>query len=95
MTHHPGFELYGQIDHLTITEAARRLDVSRSRLSEVCHGHRPISAELATKLELAGLRSATYWLIRQARYDAHAAAEQPFTGTVQGLLTDRPPEVAR
>lgn len=54
---------------LSVAEAARRLSMSRVALSRVLHGHASISAELAYRLELAGVSTARYWLTLQSNYD--------------------------
>ena len=38
---------------LSITEAARKLEVSRKQLSDVVNGHSEISPEMATRLDKA------------------------------------------
>ena len=43
---------------LTVTEAAKGLDVSRGRLSDLLNGHGGISAEMALRLERTGLGTA-------------------------------------
>lgn len=52
-----------------ITELARRLSYSRPRLSNVLHEKSPITADLALRLEQAGLGSARSWLAMQSAYD--------------------------
>jgi addiction module HigA family antidote len=54
---------------LTITEAARALDVSRVGLSELVNGRRGISPEMAVRLSKAFGGSAESWLVQQAQYD--------------------------
>jgi addiction module HigA family antidote len=56
---------------LTISEAARRLGVSRNRLSRVCHGKARITPELALRLEMAFKPSADSWIGQQAVYDLY------------------------
>lgn len=58
---------------LTITEGAKRLDVSRNTLSRVVHGHAGISAEMAIRLEKMGWGTADSWVRAQAAYDLAAA----------------------
>jgi len=55
---------------LTVTEVARRLGVSRVRLSRVINGKAPITIDLALRLEswLDG-PSAESWLRGQVAYD--------------------------
>lgn len=54
---------------LTVTELAEHLGYSRTHLSTVLNGHAPISADMAYRLELAGLGKARMWLAQQAAYD--------------------------
>ena len=54
---------------LTVTEAARGLDVSRKTLSALLNGRFGISPEMAIRLSKAFGGSAESWLIQQAQYD--------------------------
>ena len=55
--------------HLTVTEAARSLDVSRKTLSAILNGRAGISPEMAVRLSLAFDTSAESWLNQQLQYD--------------------------
>jgi len=73
---HPGqFIYYGCMEDpleecsLTVTEAARKIGVSRVALSRVLNGRASISVSLALKLEAAGWGIADTWLRRQVDYD--------------------------
>ena len=73
---HPGRHIYhGCMEDplgersLTVSEAARKIGVSRVALSRVLNGRARISVSLALKLEAAGWGTADSWLQRQARYD--------------------------
>lgn len=55
--------------HLSVAEAARRLGVSRASLSRVVNGKAAISADLALRLEQAGVSTARTWLAVQANYE--------------------------
>lgn len=59
-----------------ITELARRLGYSRSHISNVLHEKSPITADLALRLELAGLGSARSWLAMQAAHDLWLAKQR-------------------
>ena len=50
---------------LTVSEAAKRLGVSRVTLSRVIHEHAGVSPNLAYRLELAGIGTARLWLDMQ------------------------------
>lgn len=71
---------------LSVTEAAARLGISRVTLSRVLHGHTGVSANLAVRLEEAGVSTARAWLAMQAAPDlaAERAAGVP---TVRRLDT--------
>jgi len=54
---------------LNVTEAARRLGVSRKQLSDIVNGHAGISPEMAIRLDKAFGGGADTWLRLQAAYD--------------------------
>ena len=54
---------------LSVTAAAKWLDVSRQSLSEVLNGHNAISPDMAIRLEKAGWGSAESWLRSQLAHD--------------------------
>jgi addiction module HigA family antidote len=64
---------------IEVTEAARRLGMSRTSLSRVIHGHAGISPDLAIRLERAGVSTARFWMTLQTNYElSHAEQrEQP------------------
>ena len=64
---------------LSVSEAAERLCVSRVTLSRVLNGNAGISADLAIRLERAGVSTARFWVTLQANYDLAQAFrhEQP------------------
>ena len=69
---HPG-EVFRRL-HLeslgiTVTEAAKRLDVTRKTLSELVNGRAGISPEMALRIAKATDTSAESWLEMQAYYD--------------------------
>lgn len=69
---HPGEVLEADVLSelgLTVAEAAARLGVSPVRLSRVIHGHSRVGADLAVRLERAGVGTARAWLAMQANYD--------------------------
>lgn len=74
---HPGRHIYhgcmeaveGFQEGVSVSEAARKLGVSRVTLSRVLNGKAAISVSLALKLEAAGWGKANVWMRRQARYD--------------------------
>ena len=54
---------------LSITEAAAGLDITRTSLSRLIHGHTGISTEMAVRLSKAFGGSAESWLRQQMNYD--------------------------
>ena len=54
---------------VTVTEAARALDVSRKTLSGILNGRAGISPEMAVRLSLAFGPSAESWLNQQIQHD--------------------------
>ena len=54
---------------LSVTEAARKLGVSRKQLSDVVNGHSGISPEMAIRLDRAFGGGADTWVRLQASYD--------------------------
>lgn len=60
---------------LSVAEAARRLGVTRASLSRVVNGKAGISADLALRLEKAGVSTARTWLAMQANYDLWLAMQ--------------------
>lgn len=69
---HPGEALREDVlpeIKMTITALAKHLGYSRVLLSNVMHCRAPISADMAVRLERAGLGKARIWLGRQSAYD--------------------------
>lgn len=61
---------------MNVSNLARHLGYSRGQLSTVLNGRSAISADLALRLELAGLGSARQYLAEQAAYDLWQAAQR-------------------
>ena len=77
---HPGLTLRDDVLPalgLTVTEAARQLDVSRVALSRVLNGRAAISPEMALRIEswlgVARGGEARLWLAEQSAYDVWQA----------------------
>ncbi len=60
---------------LSVTEAAKRLGVSRKQLSDIVNCHAGISPEMAIRLDKAFGESAETWLRLQAAYDLARAMQ--------------------
>ncbi|MCY4113018.1 MAG: HigA family addiction module antitoxin [Chloroflexi bacterium] len=76
---HPGlsvrFDCLAPLD-LSVTEAARRLGVSRKQLSDVVNGRSGISPEMAIRLDKAFGGGAAAWYQLQASYDLAQAMQR-------------------
>ena len=70
---------------LTVTEAAKALDVSRKTLSELLNGHAGISPEMAIRLSLAFDTTAESWLAQQLQYDLWQVEQKRATLRVKRL----------
>lgn len=69
---HPGAVLREDIlkeMQISVTRAAKELNVSRKQLSEVVNEAAAISAEMAVRLEKGFGVSAEFWLDMQKKYD--------------------------
>jgi addiction module HigA family antidote len=61
---------------LNVTEAAKKLGVSRKQLSDIVNGHAGISPEMAIRLDKAFGGGAETWLRLQAAYDLAQARKR-------------------
>jgi antitoxin HigA-1 len=61
---------------LSVTEAAKALDVSRKTLSATLNGRVGISPEMAVRLSTAFGTSAESWLSQQVQYDLWHAEQR-------------------
>ncbi len=76
---HPGESLLCDVlpaIEMTISELAQHLDYPQPQLAAVLNGRAAISADLAYRLELAGLGDAHQYLAEQAAYDLWQAAHR-------------------
>ena len=72
---------------LTVTEAAKKLGVSRKQLSDVVNGRAGISPQMAIRLDKAFGGGANTWCRLQAAYDLAQAMKQADQVKVERLLT--------
>lgn len=61
---------------LSVTEAARKLGVSRTALSRLLNGHAGISPEMALRLSKLFNTSIEMWINIQAQYDTWLISRQ-------------------
>lgn len=71
--------------NLTVTEAAKRLGVTRQALNNVVNGKSAISAEMALRLDKAFGGGAETWLSLQVAYDLAQARQRMGTLTVKRI----------
>ncbi|MEY2343219.1 HigA family addiction module antitoxin [Acidithiobacillus sp. IBUN Pt1247-S3] len=80
---HPGEVLRDYLpEGLSVTNAAKALNVTRQALSALLNGRAGISADMAVRLEAALGVDAGFWLRMQATYDLWAARQR---GTAKGV----------
>ena len=86
---HPGlsvrFDCLAPLD-LSVTEAARRLGVSRKQLSDVVNSSAGISPEMAIRLDKAFGGGAATWYQLQAAYDLAQALKRSDDIHVEPIL---------
>ena len=71
---------------LNVTEAAKRLGVSRKQLSDIVNCHAGIAPEMAIRLDKAFGTGADMWLRLQATYDLAQAMKHADEIKVERLL---------
>ncbi|WP_337840823.1 HigA family addiction module antitoxin [Rheinheimera sp.] len=79
---HPGvvFRVTILEEHgISVTRAAKALGLSRTTMSNFCHGHTPCTVEIAQRIALSIDSNVAVWINLQAHYDAWLAehAEKP------------------
>ncbi|RXZ42831.1 addiction module antidote protein, HigA family [Crenobacter cavernae] len=74
---HPGEVLQDWLEGVSVTEAARKLGVTRTALSRILHGHAGISPDMALRLADASGTSPESWLQMQMSYDLWQAEQRP------------------
>lgn len=76
---HPGeilLEDFMKPMKITARQLAADIDVPPSRISEVIHGRRPITADTALRLGLYFSMDGRFWINLQAEYDMRIASRQ-------------------
>jgi antitoxin HigA-1 len=74
---HPGEVLREYLGDLSVTEAAKRLQVTRAALSRILNGSAGVSADMALRLGDALGTSAELWAGMQTQHDLYQAAQRP------------------
>ena len=88
---HPGLSVrYDCLEplELSVTEAARKLGVSRKQLSELVNARSGISPEMAIRLDKAFGGGADTWLRMQAAYDLAQAMKKADCIRVERITGD-------
>lgn len=70
---HPGVVFRVNIleeNGISITRAAKALGLSRTTMSNFCHGHTPCTSEIAQRIALSIDSNVAVWINLQANYDA-------------------------
>jgi len=75
---------------ISVTRAAKALDVSRKTLSAILNGRAGISPEMAIRLSLAFDTSPESWLNQQAQYDLWLARQKQQEYKVERLSVANP-----
>jgi addiction module HigA family antidote len=73
---HPGEVLRDALGEMTVTEAAKRLRISRMTLSKILNGRNGITAEMSRRLSAAFGSRDSYWHNMQRDYDMQKAREK-------------------
>jgi addiction module HigA family antidote len=73
---HPGKVLREYLGTIEVSEAAKRLRVSRTTLSRILNGKSAISAEMSLQLSDALATHAAFWLGLQLDYDLYHAVRK-------------------
>jgi len=55
--------------HLTVTDVAKAIGVSRKTVSEIIHGHQAITPDMSVRLAMAFGTPDDFWIKRQVEYD--------------------------
>lgn len=74
---HPGEVLQDWLEGISVTDAARKLGVTRPALSRILHGHAGISADMALRLAESLGTSPELWLNMQTAWDLWQAEQRP------------------
>lgn len=85
---HPGEVLREWLAHVSVTDAAKRLGVTRVALSRVLNGAAGISADMDLRLSKALGTSPGTWYAMQANYDMWQA-QLRFRGRVRRITARR------
>ncbi|QBC44452.1 HigA family addiction module antitoxin [Iodobacter fluviatilis] len=74
---HPGEVLQEWLIDISVTEAARKLGITRVHLSRILHGHMGISADMDLRLSASLGTTPGLWMKMQLNYDLWQAEQKP------------------
>jgi antitoxin HigA-1 len=74
---HPGAVLQEWLIDISVTEAARKLGITRVHLSRILHGHMGISADMDLRLSIGLGTTPGLWMKMQLNYDLWQAEQKP------------------
>ena len=74
---HPGLVLREWIEDRSVTEVAKRLNITRAMLSRILNGKASITAEMAVRLSILLGTSSKVWSDMQQDYDLWQAKQRP------------------
>jgi addiction module HigA family antidote len=73
---HPGEVLRDYLGGMSVTEAAKRLGVTRAHLSRILNGRAGVSAGMSLRLSAALGTSPEFWLKTQMQYELWQAQKE-------------------
>ena len=85
---HPGEHLAGFLEELNVTpyRLAKTIGVHQVRVSEMIHGRRSITADIALRLGRACDMTPEYWLNLQRMYDLDVARQSTDIDAITPLI---------
>lgn len=75
---------------LNVTEAARKLQISRVQLSRLLNGRSAVSAEMAIRIGKLTRTTPESWLTNQMQWDLWQARHKTDTAVTRSIGLDRP-----
>lgn len=74
---HPGEVLQDWLEGISVTDASRKLGVTRTTLSRILNGHAGITADMALRLAEALGTTPEFWLAMQSAWELWEAEQKP------------------
>ena len=73
---HPGVILRASLGDMDVTDAAKRLKISRTALSRILNGHAGLSADMALRLEKFFGNPSEFWMDLQKQWELAQARKE-------------------